>query len=169
MDLKKTAEFLNTGNNKFILIIVLVGVCFMLFSLGGDNDTKKDISQNQSVNVNDEEKLEKILSEISGVGEVSVMVTYFSSSKADVAYETKESHSQREENDVKNNEISSDKQAVMSSGEPFVMRSIYPDVKGVVVVAQGAGVATVKDRITRAVTTAMGIAAHRVCVVEKNR
>ena len=55
----------------------------------------------------------------------------------------------------------------MSSGEPFVTQYTYPEVKGVVVVAQGVGQPAVKQRVIDAVTCAMGIAPHKVYVAEK--
>lgn len=167
MDIKKITEFINIGNNKFILIIVLVGVCFMLFSGGGDKEEQKDRREVINMSENDEERLSTILSKIGGVGEVSVMITYYSTPETDIAYETKKSDARRDGEDTKNIEMTSDKQAVMSQGEPFVIKSIYPDVKGVLVVAEGASILSVKEKITEAVTTIMGIAQHRVCVVEK--
>ena len=55
----------------------------------------------------------------------------------------------------------------MSSGKPFVTKSIYPQAKGAVIVAKGVGVPSVKENVIEAVTTALGIASHRVCVVER--
>ncbi len=167
MNIKKITEFINIENNKFVLIIILVGVCFMLFSGGGDNK-EKEVINTALINVNEEERLEKILSQIKNVGSVSVMITYYSTAESDIAYESKQSSTEKEDgNDVRNRESNKDMQAVMSSGEPFVIRSIYPEAKGVIVAAEGAGIPKVKEEITNAVMTAIGIAAHRVCVVEK--
>ena len=54
----------------------------------------------------------------------------------------------------------------MSDGEPFVVKEIYPEIKGVVVVSDGADDIIVKQNILEAVTTALAIAPHKVCVVK---
>ena len=62
----------------------------------------------------EEERLANILSQIDGAGEVSVMITYYSSSEKNIAYETKVSSREKEE--------SEDKKAVMTDGEPMVVK-----------------------------------------------
>ena len=52
---------------------------------------------------------------------------------------------------------------------PVVLKEIYPEVKGVVVVAEGAGNAEVREKITRAVSVLMDIPVHRVQVFERKK
>ena len=162
MDTKKITEFLNNKNNKLILIIILVGVSFMLFCDGGEK--REEIKKDISVPVSDEKRLEEILSKINGVGKVSVMITYEATPEYDIAYEVNESKTQRDDN----NEITKDTSAVLSSGEPFVKRSIYPEIKGVLVVI-GRGDSFIKREVQNAVSTAIGVAIHKVCVMEGNQ
>ena len=56
-----------------------------------DKNKKADVQPTAAVtSVEDEEKrLANILSQIDGAGEVSVMITYYSSSEKNIAYETK--------------------------------------------------------------------------------
>ena len=116
----------------------------------------------------DEARLEEILSQIKGVGKVSVMITYNSGAETEIAYDTNSSITRRESGDnVINTEETNDCDAVMSSGKPFVKRYLYPEIKGVVVVAEGGGDILVKQRIQEAVMTSLGLAAHKVCVSEK--
>ncbi|MBQ3037906.1 MAG: hypothetical protein IJD30_01875 [Clostridia bacterium] len=163
---KKITEFINIENNKIIFIIILIGVSFMLF--GGMGNTKKE-KKDTPITVSEEERLCDILSQIKGVGRVSVMITYYSTDELDIAYETNKTSTQREEENSQNIQSNIDSQAVMSSGEPFVTRSIYPDVKGVVVAAEGAGDIEVREKIIKAVTTSLGVGSHRVCVAEKEK
>ena len=169
MNIKKITEFINIENNKLVFVIILVGVSFMLFS--GMGDSKKDSNKKMEVweytPVKEEEKLRKILSGIKGVGEVDVLITYYSGIKSDIAYETRSENTLREGGDDINRENSNDKKAVMSGGEPFVIKSVYPEIKGVLIVCDGAGDVIIQEKITKAVSTAMGIAQHRVCVAEK--
>ena len=57
------------------------------------------------------------------------MITYYSSSEKNIAYETKVSSREKEE--------SEDKKAVMTDGEPMVVKEVYPKVRGVIVTADG--------------------------------
>ena len=150
-------KFLTNKNNLPLVIILIVGIVFM--TVLSDKKKQKSSSVNDNVQLQ-EEKLESILSEISGAGKVEVMITYYGSSEKDIAYETKTSTSGSD----KNSSGSEDKKAVISGGEPVVVQEKYPRVKGVIVVAQGADSIEVKRALTDAVTAATGAAACNVCV-----
>jgi stage III sporulation protein AG len=150
-------KFLTNKNNLPLVIILIIGIVFM--TVLSDKPQQKSSSVNDNVQLQ-EEKLESILSEISGAGKVEVMITYYGSSEKDIAYETKTSTSGSD----KNSSGSEDKKAVISGGEPVVVQEKYPRVKGVIVVAQGADSIEVKRALTDAVTAATGAAACNVCV-----
>lgn len=150
-------KFLTNKNNLPLVIILIIGIVFM--TVLSDKPQQKGSSVNDNVQLQ-EEKLESILSEISGAGKVEVMITYYGSSEKDIAYETKTSTSGSD----KNSSGSEDKKAVISGGEPVVVQEKYPRVKGVIVVAQGADSIEVKRALTDAVTAATGAAACNVCV-----
>ena len=150
-------KFLTNKNNLPLVIILIIGIVFM--TVLSDKPQQKSSSVNDNVQLQ-EEKLESILSEISGAGKVEVMITYYGSSEKDIAYETKTSTSGSD----KNSSGSEDKKAVISGGEPVVGQEKYPRVKGVIVVAQGADSIEVKRALTDAVTAATGAAACNVCV-----
>ncbi len=115
----------------------------------------------QSAAEDDESRLEAILSQIDGAGEVSVMITYYSSTEKNIAYETKTAS--REDK----SEESEDRKAVMTDGMPMVVKEVYPKVKGVIVTAQGAGNTTVKSAISEAVAAALDVPVHRICIYKK--
>ncbi|MBR5809740.1 MAG: hypothetical protein IKY39_06570 [Clostridia bacterium] len=132
----------------------------MLISSGKEpqNDTKTPIYEAYS----DEARLEGILSKIDGAGEVSVMITYYGTATYDVAYEKKESHSERAEEISKSEENS----VITKGGEPLVKGTVYPKAKGVIIIADGAGRIEVKKALTDAATAALDVASHKVCVLE---
>lgn len=148
------------GNTKSLYIIVIIGVVLMLISSGKEpqNDTKTPIYEAYS----DEARLEGILSKIDGAGEVSVMITYYGTATYDVAYEKKESHSERAEEISKSEENS----VITKGGEPLVKGTVYPKAKGVIIIADGAGRIEVKKALTDAATAALDVASHKVCVLE---
>ena len=167
MDFKNILKKIKSGHNSHLIIIILVGVLFMLFPTSSEKNTPE---KNEEIILNYQKDLEDILSQISGVGDVSVMVTYSSSFEKSVAYEKNSNKNEKKDGDnTIINETSSQTNVVLSSGEPFVVKEIYPEIQGVVVVAEGADDIFVKQNVTNAVTTALNIAPHKVCIVKKSK
>lgn len=157
MDKDKLIKLLKNKNNLIICLILIIGIVLMV--VGGKDNKKENIETTKIEVLTDEKRLEDILSQIDGVGEVSVMITYYSSSEKDLAYETKTSS--------RNLEESEDKKAVMTDGEPMVVKEVYPDVKGVIVTAQGAGRTDVKAAISEAVSATLDVPVHKICIFKK--
>lgn len=123
-----------------------------------------------------EDKLTSIISQISGAGNVRVMVTLEQTTK-DV-YATEDKTDNQERND--NTESGSGTQEKNNSNEQKYLvikdqngaektvpvTEIQPLVKGVVVVCAGGGDLKVQQDITTAVTTALNITSVRVCVIK---
>lgn len=154
MNKEQLFDFLKNKNNRLILIILIIGVIIMLFPSFIKSEPKYD---KPSAVIDEEERLCRILSEVNGAGKVSVMITYYGTTEKDIAYEVKTASSD-------GIRASEDKKAVMSGSEPMVVKETYPDVKGVIVTAQGAESAAVKRKLTEAVTAALDIPEYRVCI-----
>lgn len=119
------------------------------------------------------DRLEHILSQIDGAGEVESWVT-LSGSSEEVLYEEKDEEQKRlEEADSvggsRTDEESKMKRTVLKdhNGNPYVVKILQPEVEGVLVVAEGAGNSTIKKNITEAVQVLFGIEAHRIKVVKR--
>lgn len=137
---------LKKRNNIAMLIILIIGAAIIAFSSGSGGKT--EVSE-YPANSGEEERLEEILSEIEGAGQVSVMISYESTMEKDIAYDG-------------NND-----RAVTSGGDVMVKREIYPKVKGVIVISDGADIPSVKQAIKEAVTAVTGAGANRVCVFSR--
>lgn len=74
---------LKKRNNIAMLIILIIGAAIIAFSSGSGGKT--EVTAN-TANSGEEERLEEILSEIDGAGQVSVMITYESTMEKDIAY-----------------------------------------------------------------------------------
>lgn len=159
MNKEALEKLLKNKNNQIICIILIIGIVFMLISGGG---AKKDKAVKETVRTDDETRLSEILSRIDGAGKVSVMITYYSTAEKDIAYETRKSASSLA------GDGSEDKKAVMTDGEPMVLKEVYPKVKGVIVTAEGGGSAAVRQAISGAVTAVLDVPAHRVCIYKGN-
>ena len=168
MELKKVRDFLKKKNNGVFLLIILIGVLLMLFPTNQIKNEKKADECLAEYMPDDEKRLREILSQIKGVGEVSVMITYDGGVRSDIAYDTDSTITRRGEGEsLHQTEERVDRQAVIASGEPFVSGYLYPDVKGAIIVAVGAGNVKVRQQIQNAAAAVLGGGVHRVCVVEK--
>jgi len=123
-----------------------------------------------------EKRLEQILSEIEGAGTVKVMVTWNSDGEVVHAYNVTEESTVREEQDGSERTGKTDERKLQrelafmdgSNGRvPVVTQKIRPDVKGVVVVADGAGSTAVRQDIINAVEALLGIPRHRIQVLKR--
>ena len=161
MNKEEIIKIFKNKNNRLICLILIIGVVLMV-AAGGHDRKKEAVSTANEIAVEDEEKrLADILSQIDGAGEVSVMITYYSSTEKDIAYETKIASRGDK------SETSEDKKAVMTDGEPMVVKEVYPQVKGVIVTAQGAGNTAVKAAISEAVSASLDVPVHRICIFKK--
>lgn len=82
MNKEDLLKIFKNKNNRLICLILIIGVVLMAVA-SVDKNKKADVQPTAAVtSVEDEEKrLANILSQIDGAGEVSVMITYYSSSK----------------------------------------------------------------------------------------
>ena len=122
-----------------------------------------------------EDRLTEALSQVAGVGRVKVMITLKSSREAVVERETPVSRSATNETDsqggsrVISQVETGDSVVYRSEGtdsEPFVIKTLTPEIEGVLVVAEGAGSGTVNSTITAIVKALFGVEAHKVSVVK---
>lgn len=125
-----------------------------------------------------EQRLEQILSEIEGAGKVSVTLFLVAGPEYNYASNVNSSKRTIEEQDQAGGtrittEVDEETQLVMSRAasaagdRPVVVKEIKPDVQGVLVVAEGASSPYIKETLSRAVQTLLGIPAHQVTVLPR--
>ncbi|MGE5474126.1 MAG: hypothetical protein ACM3UU_07905 [Ignavibacteriales bacterium] len=182
------------GNKKvveYLIIFIIIGILLILISnFFGSSDgssSKKDIVYSPAVqsqkaenelNFKLEQRLAKILSEIRGVGRVSVIITYSSGPESVLAREEKNNQTNTNERDstggerktIQNNIETSYVMADEQSGtkKPVVVRQMASKIQGVVIAAEGGDNSTVKADIVSAVEAATGISGYRIRVFKKN-
>lgn len=122
-----------------------------------------------------EQRLRETLSQMEGVGKVRVMITLQSSQELVVEKEQPYQRSSTNENDSQGgnrsvNQLETGENTVYrtdgSVSEPYVVKTLPPQVEGVVVVAEGAGSGTVDRTIVEMVQALFGVEAHKVKVVK---
>ncbi len=145
-----------------ILLLGLFGMLLILFS--GSNEKKPDYNRTNSNNVTREElqnELEDLLKYISGAGRVKVMITFKDEGERVFANDRDEKL-KAEEKTIKNEHIIIDG----TEGENgLLIKSIYPEVKGVAVAAEGADNPVIKEEIISVVSALFDINSNNISVV----
>ena len=183
-------KFKNLFKNKekrvenLVLFLILLIITLIVINKILEKDEKTENFKNQ-INVelasdtenmqdtgNLEKRLEKILSKISGVGEVSVLITYSESSSLVPIYNVNLSTSTIEEKDtsggVRTTETENNQKEVVTDGNSKIIteKKLTPKVEGAIVTAKGASNVTIKTNIISAVEAVTGIATHKIQVFE---
>ena len=162
---------INLKKSKNIVILFIFVFLFGIFLMFTDkfqldsndilcieNDTEKIKSENCE---NTEQKLEEILSNVKGVGEVRVMIEYSEGKESIIAENRKSENNSQSENTQNKNES----EIAFSNNNPVVLKEIYPKVKGVIVVAQGGDNVEIKNQIISAVMSLLDLDANKIEVL----
>ena len=192
----------NTGenNNKkkienlvFLIVLVIITVVIINIIWNGDkttnkeqsnNDTSKQLAttnnqtQTQGTSETDlETRLEEILSQIQGVGEVKVLLNYSESSEVVAMYNETSRTSNTEETDTEGGtrtiqETDTQKDIIYQEEDgqktPITQKIVQPKIEGAIITAKGANQANVKTNIIQAVEAVTGLATHKIQVFEMN-
>lgn len=122
-----------------------------------------------------ERKLEEALSQMDGAGKVRVIISLRSSEEKIVEKDhpitrsgTSETDSQGGTREVSS--VDSGETTIYSSdagvSQPYVVKTMLPEIEGVIVLAQGAGTGNVSKNISDVIQVLFGIEAHRIRVVK---
>lgn len=154
------------GKYKFVALILCLGVVLMLLPVRGDNQSNQTQAVSQSEEGEQtfdlealERRMESALSEINGVGEVTVVLSLRSSGEDILAQDTSEG-------------TTSDRETVIvSTGsgteEAVSVKTIYPEFKGALVICEGAGNASVKLEVLQAVSAITGLSSDQISICQR--
>lgn len=124
-----------------------------------------------------EENLKSILSQIKGAGKVDVMITFVSGNESVPVYDVNTTQSSTQEKDKEGGardikESSKDNKVVYEESQgtkkPFVVKELLPKVKGVVIVADGAGNADVKNNLSMAAQALLEVADYKIQIFQRS-
>lgn len=177
--IKKHLENLN--NNKFInylfiilalSIILLIGVNFLLEDKKvPQKELIKEIVLEEDYSTYLEGKLEAILSKLKGAGEISVMITLEDTTEKIPAINTtktiettKELDSEGGTREINREDNTAQMVSKTNDGSLILLKEVKPNVKGVIVVAEGADDPIVMEKLYEAVKTVLGINGNKVQV-----
>jgi len=146
--------------NKYVLIVLLVGLLIILWPTGGNRQTEEaqPIPEHPLAFclAEKERRIAEALSQIDGAGEVIVVLSLRTSVEQEVAVD--EDTAGRRET------------VTISTGSgtqsEVTLRYRYPQFLGALVVSQGADNATVRLQITQAVAALTGLGTDRITVIK---
>jgi stage III sporulation protein AG len=195
--IKRIKEYVQSQDKKKLIentaIVIIIGVILIIAGSalfngkpqGSQQEPRKTtgteevMKQNTSAGDTTETRLRTLLSQIQGVGRVDVMITYSAAGENVPAYDTSKKNSRTDEKDSeggtrKVTEEESENTMVYEDSPtggktPVILKKLSPEVKGVLVVAEGADSVTVRERIVNAVRVVLDIPAHRVEVVQRKK
>jgi len=143
-------------------------------ALAADNEQKANTGPDEL-----ESRLRTLLSQIQGAGKVDVMITYSSAGESIPAYDVKKSTENTEEKDSEGgtrNISQEEYESVLayedsqSGGKsPVILKRLEPEIKGVLVVAEGADNVEVRERLLSAVSVVLDVPKHKVQVVQRKK
>jgi len=174
------ASFLRSKKGQYLLIIlVCLGLLALVWPVSninsnlGTNNAEQEVVENyggSSSKLNQE--VESILAKIEGAGEVDVSITLASNGIKTYAANTRNESRESDESDrqggIKNSvERSSTQDIAVSSGSPLLIEEKNPQILGVLVVADGARSAELREELTHATATLLNIPVHKVQVMPR--
>mgnify|MGYP003426719907 CR=1 FL=1 len=156
-------KFGEKKNIKIVYIILCIGIAFLCISslFGEKNETHTAKTQIEYDNL--EEKLEKALGNIQGVGKANVIVTYSASSESMLATDEEVDRSDGTERYSK-------KVVTVNTGsgqQPIIRGEKTPVIKGVVVICDGGASPVVQKNVTEAIEALTGVAPHNIGIFKR--
>ncbi len=155
----------------YFFILFAVGILLLaISSFPAKKDEKEKVPQTFADSFSSEraqiqKKLKNTVEKISGVSDVTVLITYENTGVKKA--ETNVSSAVSSSDGAKN--ITEEKSAVMKKAssveEPFICEEILPEVRGVMIVARGVGNSGVNVQITEAVSAVLDVPIHKVKVL----
>lgn len=178
---KKSLRLFNllSGKNlKIIVLVIIFIVALIVFlKLSGEKSSSKtsSASSNQvyltSLEYSQalEQKLESVLSQVKGAGQVKVMISLDGSPELKYAMDSDTKVS----NSTNGSTTSTSSESPILVGKngstsPLILTEILPKVKGVIVVSSGANDISIKLDILNSVSTLLGISTDKINVLKGN-
>lgn len=143
----------------FIICCLFIGIMLILSGSGSSKTTIKTEKATDNITT----QLEKTLSQVEGAGKVKVLINYSQSGEKILAYDM-ESNINEKDNGKENNS----KSEVVYDGNkmPVILKEYMPKVEGVIIVAQGGNIESVKKQLISGTVALLGIDSHKIEVLK---
>lgn len=149
---------------KFVAMILFAGLVLMMLPSGNDSGRTEQEKQEEIYSLaQTEHRLEEILKNMQGVGQVDVMLTLKSGSTLELAKDSSLS--------IRDEETKRESDVVTISGgggseEVVITQQRYPIYQGAVVVCEGGSNSSVRLAVIEAVSVLTGLGSDRISIVQ---
>ena len=153
---------------KYAVLVLLLGVALMLLPFGKkeeapeaevQEDTLTDEAYAQAL----EQRLEDMLCQVSGAGQVRVMLTLQTGSRTEYQTDTQISDSETQSQEER-------KTVILSEGSAYDKAAVsavqYPRFQGALILCQGADQSTVRLSLVNAVAALTGLSSGQITVIK---
>ena len=174
LNAKKKTQYLAV----LLVVAIILAIYFSSLDTGGakKTDDKAEAgapAETISSDTEMEDRLKRVLSKVDGVGDVDVIINYESTAERVPAFSEDRQVSKSDSQDTSSETTSekSDIATVQGNGasEALVVKENQPEVRGVIVVAQGAEDISVRMNLLNAVTTLLNVSADKVEILKMNQ
>ena len=169
-------KIFNKKNIKILVLLIIGIIAMILFVAIGDGGLKKTTTSSTTTTKSYittleyckslEDKLESVLSRVSGAGSVSVMISVEGS--LELVYATSDDN--KTSNTTSGSTITSSTNPIIvqsnGNASPLILTENLPEVKGVIVVSSGAKDVSIKLDILNAVSTLLNISTDKISVLK---
>ena len=143
------------SKNKGVTLValgVIIGLLLLFIDKNGLNPSPTIPNQGDSYSYTEEleSRLERMINNIDGVSDTSVMITLKSSSEVIYALD-------KEENREKH---------VIVDNEPVYVKEYVPEIEGVAVICKGGNSAIVIEKVTELLSSLLGIYSNHIYVTD---
>lgn len=143
-----------------LAVIFTVGLALVLLPLGTSEEKEEQTFDCTEYVESLETELCEMLSRVSGAGSVKVMVTLESGA---AQYYERDTKTRRSDNGTTVS-AETEESLVFEDKKPILVKEIFPEIKGVAVVCDGARKAAVEEKIINLVSCALNVPTHRIYV-----
>lgn len=150
-------------NIEIVIALVLAAIVLLVFFGNFGHNTTKENSSEYSFSeyVNGvENKIESVISQIDGAGVTEIVISFAGGIQQEYAYTT--------EKVTDGDKTTETNTLVLVSGKPVLITEKFPEIQGIVIVADGAGDAAVRLEIIRAVQALLQVPNGKIEVFKRS-
>lgn len=174
LGMEKYKKMLGRMDRQKWVVCILLGVLLMVIAIPveskGDEEETEDEVETEKCSTDYEremeERVEEILSQVEGVGEVKVMITLEDEGESIVEKDDTKETLSREQGEETTEESSTQSSTVFMGEKPYETKLISPKIRGICVVAQGAKKNETRVKIYQSIQALFGVEAHKISIVE---
>ena len=153
---------------KYAVLVLLLGIALMLLPFGKQEETTETEAQVETLSDEAyaqalEQRLEDMLCQVSGAGQVRVMLTLQTGSRTEYQTDTQISDSETQSQEER-------KTVILSEGSAYDKAAVsavqYPRLQGALILCQGADQSTVRLSLVNAVAALTGLSSGQITVIK---